>query len=244
MSSGPRPGVGHGPLGRLDDDPDRPAEDLLAVHEQRPAVLALEEVPQRPVGVQVPADEVARAVDGLDHDGAGAVADDDGDLAVVHVGDARERLGADQQDGARADGDEAGRGHEAIDEPGAGGVEVEGAALHADPVLHAGRRAGDDAVRRGGGEHEVVDLFGGPAGLGQRGDCGLNGQARGGAADVALPDAGPLDDPGVAGIEVDRHVVVGDDLVGYRDAPACDLDARHAADPERTAWMPTNPASP
>ena len=183
-------------------------------------------------------------VDRLDHDGAGAVADDDGDLAVVHVGDPRQGLGADQQDGARPDGDEAGRGDEAVDEARAGGVEVEGAALHADPVLHAGRRARDDAVGRGGGEHEVVDLLGGPPGLGQRGHGRLDGQARGGAADVALADAGALDDPGVAGVEVDRHVVVGDDLVRYGDAPTGDLDARHAADPERTAWMPTNPASP
>ena len=62
MSSGPMPGVGHGPLGRLDHDPDGPAEDLLAVHEEGAAVLALEEVAQRAVGVQVPAEQAARAL--------------------------------------------------------------------------------------------------------------------------------------------------------------------------------------
>ncbi len=41
---GPEPGVGHGPLGRLDHHADGAAEDLLAVHEQRAAVLALEKV--------------------------------------------------------------------------------------------------------------------------------------------------------------------------------------------------------
>ena len=63
-------------------------------------------------------------------------------------------------------------------------------------------------------------------------------------ADVAFADAGALDDPLVAGVEVDRHVVVGHDLVRHGDPPAGDPDPRHAADPARTAWMPTNPASP
>ena len=63
---------------------------------KRAAVLALEQVLERPVGVQVPAEQAAGAVDRLDDDGAGTVADDDGDLAVVHVGDARQGLGADR----------------------------------------------------------------------------------------------------------------------------------------------------
>ena len=116
--------------------------------------------------------------------------------------------------------------------------------LHADPVLHARRRARDDAVGGGRGQDQVVDLGGGPPGAGQGLLGRLDGQARGRAADVALADAGALDDPLVTGVEVDRHVVVGDDLVRYGDAPTGDPDPRHAADPERTAWMPTNPASP
>ena len=72
----------------------------------------------------------------------------------------------------------------------------------------------------------------------------LDGQARGRASDVALPDAGALDDPLVAGVEAHGHVVVGDHLVRHRDAPTGDADPLHAADPARTAWMPTKPASP
>ena len=174
---GTEPGVGHGPLGRLDDDPDGTAEDLLAVHVERAPVLALEQVPQRAVGVQVPAEQGARAVDRLDHDGAGAVADDDGDLAVVHVGDARERLGADQQHRARPDGDEPGHRDEAVDEARAGGVEVERATPHADAVLHGRCGAGDDAVGRRGRQHQVVDLVGRPAGAGERRLRRLDGQA-------------------------------------------------------------------
>src|SRR3974390_2200540 len=88
----PEPGIGHGPLGGLDDHSHGPAEDLLAVHEEGPAVLALEQVARRAVGVQVPAQQPTGSVDRLDDHGAGAVADDDGDLPVVHVGDLRERL--------------------------------------------------------------------------------------------------------------------------------------------------------
>ena len=83
-----------------------------------------------------------------------------------------------------------------------------------------------------------------PPGTGQGGLGGLDGQTRRGAADVALADAGALDDPLVAGVEAHRHVVVGDDLVRHGDAPTGDPDPPHAADPARTAWMPTNPASP
>ena len=61
-------------------------------------MLAIEQVPERAVGVQVPAEEVPGPVDRLDHDGAGAVADEDGDLAVVPVGDPAQGVGADEQD--------------------------------------------------------------------------------------------------------------------------------------------------
>ena len=237
-------GIGHGPLGRLDDDTYGPAEDLLAVHEQRAAVLALEQVLERAVGVHVPAQQRAGAVHRLDHHGARAVAHDDGDLAVVHVGDLREGLGSHEQHGARTHGDQAGHGDQPVDEARARGVEIERAALHADPVLHARRSARDDAVRSGGGQHQVVDLGGGATGLGQRGLRGLDGQTRGGAADVALADARALDDPLVARVERDRHVVVGHHLVRDGDAPAGDADSLHAADPARIPWMHTIPASP
>ena len=43
---GAEPGIGHGPLGRLDHHTDGLTEDLLAVHVQRAAVLAVEQVAQ------------------------------------------------------------------------------------------------------------------------------------------------------------------------------------------------------
>ena len=160
MSSGPSPASA---MARsADSTTTRTArrKTSLPSMNERAAVLALEQVPERAVGVQVPAEQAAGAVDRLDHHGAGAVADDDGDLAVVHVGDARERLGADEQDGPGPDGDEAGHGDEAVDEARARRVEVERAAADADAVLHGRRRARDDAVGGGGGQHEVVDLVG------------------------------------------------------------------------------------
>ena len=45
-------GLGDGLLGRLDDHPDRLSEDLLAVHVEIAAVVALEEVAERPVGAE------------------------------------------------------------------------------------------------------------------------------------------------------------------------------------------------
>ena len=73
---GAEAGVGHGLLGGFDDRADGLAEDLLAVHGEEAAVLALEQVAQRSVGVEVPAEQLSGAVDRLDDDGAGAVAHD------------------------------------------------------------------------------------------------------------------------------------------------------------------------
>ena len=153
-------------------------------------------------------------------------------------------LGAHEQHRPGAHGDQAGHGDQPVDEARARCVEVEGAALHADPVLHRRRGARDDAVGRGGGQHQVVDLLGRATGLGQRSLRGFDGQARRRAADVALTDAGALDDPLVARVERERHVVVGHHLVRDGDAPAGDADPSHAADPARIPWMQTIPASP
>ena len=183
-------------------------------------------------------------VDRLDHDGAGPVADDDGDLAVVHVRDPRERLGSDEQDGAGADGDEPGHGDQAVDEARAGRVDVEGAAPHADPVLHGRRRAGDDAVRRGGGEHQVSIS-----------SAVLPAQASAAcAASMARPEVVPpmwrSRMPVRSTIHsslVSRRTAMSSlvtTLSGHRDTPTGDADPLHAADPARTAWMPTKPASP
>ena len=75
------------PLGRLDHDPHGPAEDLGAVHHDGAADVGVEQVAQRAVGAEVPAEQPAGSVAALEHDGAGAVAEEDGGAAVVPVDD-------------------------------------------------------------------------------------------------------------------------------------------------------------
>ncbi len=169
--------------------------------------------------------QLARAVDGLDHHGGGAVGEEDGGAAVVPVGDAREGLGSDQQHLAGAGGDDAVGQREAVDEPRARRIDVDGPAPEAEVLLHRGGGAGHCLVRGGGGEDDEVDLGRLDTRSGQRHPTGLGRQLRGGAPDPALPDAGPLGDPLVAGVHGGGEVVVGDDLVGQRCAPPGD---RHA----------------
>ena len=61
--------------------------------------------------------------------------------------------------------------------------------------------AGHRPIGRRGGEHERVDARRFEAGHVERQPPGLDRQPGRGAADVALADAGPLDDPLVAGVE-------------------------------------------
>ena len=112
--------------------------------------------------------------------------------------------------------------HEAVDEPGAGGVDVERAAAQAELVLHRGRGGGHGAVGRGGGEDEGVDRRRVDARHLERLAARLDREADGGAADVALVDAGALDDPLVDGVDRLLEVVVGDHLRRQRGAPAGD----------------------
>src|ERR1700723_1953010 len=92
----------------------------------------------------------------------------------------------------------------------------------------------------------MVDVGRSEPGVLERGRPGLDGQARGGASDVALADAGAFDDPGVIGIEAGGQVVVGHDLLRHGDAAAGDADAPHASvsEPAAMAWMAMKPASP
>ena len=139
-----------------------------------------------------------------------------------------------------ADGDEAGRGHQAVDEARAGGVEVEGPAGGSERGLDGRRGPGHQGVGGGGGQQQDVDVRGLEARPLQGLSPGFGGQAGGRAADPALADAGPLGDPFVAGVEPGGEVVVGDDLVGHRDAAAPHGHAPgHAHLPAATAWMPT-----
>ena len=59
------------------------------------------------------------------HHRAGAVAEEDGGVAVLLVGEPAHGLGADEQDPVEAHGDERVGVHQPVDEARAGGVEVE-----------------------------------------------------------------------------------------------------------------------
>ena len=80
--------------------------------------------------------------------------------------------------------------------------------------------AGHGAVGRRGGQDEGVDRRRVEPGHAERQAAGLGGQRGRRAADVALADAGALDDPLVAGVEADvAQVVVGEHLVAAGRCP-------------------------
>ena len=136
----------------------------------------------------------------LEHDRAGAVAEQHAGAAVVPVENAREGLGADHQralGGARAQ--EIVGGRERKHEAGADRLQVEGdAVVDAEAVLHRDRGRRKGVVGRRGRQHDQVDRLGVDAGMSQRRTRGLDCEVRGELAlggDVALADAGALHDP-------------------------------------------------
>ena len=102
--------------GRVDHDAHGAAEDLLALHVDEPADLGPQQAPERTVGVEIPGQQLAGTLDRFEHDSAGAVAEQHGGVAVVPVGDPRQRVGADQQHLARAHRDHPVGGDQAVDE--------------------------------------------------------------------------------------------------------------------------------
>ncbi len=132
---------------------------------------------------------------GLQHDRAGAVAEQHAGGAVAPVQQARHGLRPDQQDSARGAGpDQAVGQRQAIDEAGTDRLDVERrAACHAQPRLDDGGDGGEAFVRRGGGADDHVQLAGINPGVGQRLPGGAQGQVGGLFAfdrDVPLTDAG------------------------------------------------------
>ena len=90
-------GGGHRGAGRVDHHRDGPAEDLLAVHRAcSRRCRRIEQLAGGAVGAEVEREQLAGPVDGLEHHGAGAVAEEDGGVAVVLVGDAAQGLGPDR----------------------------------------------------------------------------------------------------------------------------------------------------
>ena len=98
------------------------------------ADLGVEEALGAAVGVEVPAEQLAAAVDGLEDDGAGAVGEQDGGVAVLPVGDPGQRVGADDEQPLGAHGDQPVGDDQGVGEARAGGVDVERAAAQAELV--------------------------------------------------------------------------------------------------------------
>src|SRR5690606_13700240 len=101
-------------------------------------------------------------------------------------------------------------------------------------VLDEGGGGGERLIGRGGRQHDQVDVLRlKPRGL-QRLARGIDGE-RGGRfvvlGDIALADAGALDDPLVAGIDALRELGIGDHAARKRRAAAADDRADHFAPP-------------
>ena len=155
----------------------------------------------------------------------GSVGEEDRRVAVGPVGDARQGVGADQEDLLGPHGDHAVGCHEAVDEPAARRVHVERAAVEAEFALHDRTTRGDGLVGRGGRQDETVDLARVEAGHRDRLRAGLDAELHGGAADVTLLDAGAIADPLVAGLEHAFEVLVREHLLGQGRAPPGDHTA-------------------
>src|SRR4051794_16786093 len=219
----------------LDHAADRVAVDLAALHAQlRVGALGVEHVRLRGVRAE---DEAAAAdlevAAGDDHR-ARAVAEQHGRAAIVVVGDARERLGAANEDNARAAGLDLGGGLvERVDEAGAGGVDVDGArALGPELKRDVRRDARRHAVGRDRRDDDLVDLVRRAAGVLARLRARTGRKVRqrlAGGEDAALADAGAADDPLVARVEAGDDLLVADHALGQSSADAEDAGRQAAA---------------
>ena len=183
------------------------------------------------VGMQLAREDAGR-VARLEHDRAGAVAEQHARGAILEVEDAREHLGADDERlarGARADHRVGHR--EGIHEARAHGLHVErGAAVHAELLLHQAGRGREHHVGRRRGHHDEVDRRRVQPG-GKQGAAGRLDREVAGAdvrlGEVARADAGALDDPLVGrldalGRELSGQLVVGESLGRQEAAGAGD----------------------
>ena len=193
---------------------------------------------------------VSGCVCAVEHDGAGAVAEQHAGGAVGPVENARKGLRADhQRAGERARLEQAIGRRQRVDEAGAHRLQVEGGAMgDAELGLHrhgAGRKG---VVRRRGRQHDEIDRLRIDLGMGERGARCVHRHVRGqfaGRGDAALVDAGALHDPVVGGVDLARQIGVGEDL-RRQIAAAAENDRtlyRHEATPP-TAWRAGLPGRP
>src|SRR4051812_4952463 len=220
---------------RLDHPADRVAVDLAALPaERRGGGLGVEHVRLRGVRAEHEAAAPDLELAARDDHRAGAVAEQHGRAAVVVVGDARERLGAADEDDACAAGLDLGGGLvERVDEAGAGGVDVDGArALGPELKRDVRRDARRHAVGRDRRDDDLVDLVRRAAGVLERLRARAGRKVRqrlAGGEDAALADAGAADDPLVARVEAGDDLVVADHALGQSSADAEDAGRLAAA---------------
>src|SRR5260221_867010 len=190
---------------------ERRAEDAAARHVARHGQQAgLAAVGVQPAGVD------SRLVAGHQHRGAGAVAEQHAGAAIIPVEDAGKDFRADNESTLRISTlYKIICNSKAINETAAYGLHVEGGtAFHAELRLQQGGGAGKHHVRRRGGDDDEIDVRRRDAGGGER--RAARGEREVARAlrlvgDVAADDAGPLADPGVAGLETLRELVIGHD---------------------------------
>ena len=161
----------------------------------------------------------------LEHDRAGAVAEQHAGAAIVPVENARERLRADHQRAlVGAGAQEIVGGREREDEAGAHRLQIEGRAMmDAERVLDRDRGRRKGIVRRRGRQHDQVDRLRIDAGMFQRRARRVDRQMRRELAfgrDMALPDAGALNDPLVRRIDTGRQFRIGQHLLRQIGAAA------------------------
>ena len=201
-----------------------------AVDEQQIVVAA--------VGVELGRENAAFALLGAEHERAGAVAEQHAGRAVFPVEDPAEGLGADHQRLVRIARAEHRIGdRQRVEEAGADGVHVEGDAVgDAERRLDLGRRRREGLVGSRRGEDDEVDVGCGDAGMVERAARRIGGEAAGRlaiAGDIAVADAGALDDPLVGGVDALREFFVGDRRAGQR---AADAERRPSALMPHSRW--------
>ncbi len=154
----------------------------------------------------------------VQHDGAGAVAEQHAGGAIVPVENAREGFRADHQralEGSAAQ--EIIRGRNREHKARAHRLKVERrAVMNAERVLDCNRGGGKRVVRRRGRTHDQVDRLRIDPGMFQRRQRRLGPQMRGefaGCRDMALPDAGALHDPFVRSVDLCRQLRIGQNLL-------------------------------
>jgi len=168
------------------------------------------------------------ALGGLDDNGASAVTEEHGGVAVVLVCDLGQGVRPDEKRPFVAGVEQGHRRHEAVDKAGASGIQVEGGSSAAEPVVHRRRGGGHDLVWCGRGEHQEVDLGRAAPRPNESAPGGVDGETGRCASVASLPYSGSLDYPLVARIETGFVVGIRDDLFRQGHAPTGDLRASHA----------------